>query len=142
MEGERKVFGGDCDVVHVNSDRGPPGFMLPDSVTIQSVHHGLECGRRISEAEEHYSGFIEPPLCFKRCFVFVSCLDANIVVPSSHVQFCVEHGSSQFSDQHGDEGEQVLVAHRPLVNISVILYRPQLPAFLFDEEEGQGIRGD
>ena len=98
MEGERKLFGSDCDVVHVNPDRGPPSFVLLDSITIQSVHHGLECGRRVSEAEEHYGGFIESPLCFECCFVFVSCLDANIVVPSSYVQLRVDHRPSQFSN--------------------------------------------
>ena len=71
--------------------------------------------------------------------MFVPCLDADIVVPPPYVQLCVDHGPSQFSDQRGDEGERVLVAHRPFVNVPVILHRPQLPVFLFDEEERQSV---
>ena len=136
MEGKRRIFGSDCDVVHVNSDRSPPSFVLLNSVSIQSVHHGLERGRRISEAEEHYSGLVESPSRFKRRFVFISCFDANIVVPPSYIQLGVDHSPSQLSNQCGDEGERVLVAHRPLINVLVILHWSQLPVFLFDEEEG------
>ena len=80
MEGEREALGGDRDVVHIDSDRGSPGFVLPDSVTIQCVHHGLERGRGVSEAEEHHGGFIEPPSRLKCCLMLVPCLDMDIVV--------------------------------------------------------------
>ena len=70
-------------------------------------------------------------------------LDTDIVVSPSYIQLGVDHGSPQVSDQHGDKWKQVLVVHRPLIiNILVVLHRPQLPVLLLDEEERQGIRGD
>ena len=66
----------------------------------------------------------------------------DVVIPPSYIQLRVDHGPSQVSDQCGDEGEWVLIAHHPLVNVLVILHRPQLPVLLFDEEERQSIRGD
>ena len=142
MKGEGEILGGDCDVVHIDSDCGPPARVLLNSITVQHVHRGLKCGRRVSEAKEHHSGFIEPSLHFKRHFVFVPCIDAEVVVTPSYIQLCIDHGPSQVSDQCGDEREQVLVAHCPLVNIPVVLHRLELPVFLLDEEERQGVRGD
>ena len=136
VKGEGEFLSGNHDVVHVNPDCGPSRFMPSNSVVVQRVHHGLKCGRRISEAEEHYSGFIKPSLCFEHCFVFVSGFDADIVVSPPYIQFCVDHGPFQVSDQRGDERKQVLVAHRPLVNVLVVLHWSKLPVFLFDEEEG------
>ena len=132
MKGKGEILGSDCDVVHMDSDCCPSGLMLSNGVTVQRIHHGLECGRRVSKAEEHHSGFVKPSSRLKRRFVLVSCLDADVVVPPLYVQLCVDHGPSQFSDQCGDEGEWVLVAHCPFVDVSVILYWPQLPVFLFD----------
>ena len=122
MKQEGKVLGGNCNVVHVDSDCHSSGFMLSDSVTVQRVYHSLERSRRISEAKEHYSGFVESPLCFECSLMFISCLNADIVVSSSHIQLCINHGPSQVLDQCGDEGEQVLVPHCPFINILVILY--------------------
>ena len=124
MEGEGEILGSNCDVVHIDSDCCPSGLVLSNGVAVQCIQHGLERGRRVSKAKEHHSGFIKPSSRLKCCFVLVSCLDADVVVSSPHVQFCVDHGSSQFSDERGDKGEQVLVAHRPFVNVPVILYRP------------------
>ena len=78
----------------------------------------------------------------KHRFVFVPCLDADIVVPPLYIQLRIDHGPSQVSDQCGDEGKRVLVVHRPLVNIPVVLHQSELPVFLLDEEEGQSVRGD
>ena len=121
MEREREAFGGDRDVVHVDPDRGPPGFVLSDNVTIQCIHHCLERGRGVSEAKEHHGGFIESPLRLERCLVFVSCLNVNVVIPSSYVQLRVDHGPSQFSNQRGDEGERVLVAHCPCKEVHSLM---------------------
>ena len=116
--------------------------MLSNGLAVQCIHHGLERGRRVSETEEHYSRFVKSPSRFERRLVFVPCLDTDVVVPPSYVQLRVDHGPSQVSDQGSDEGERILIAHCPFVNIPVILYRPQLPVLLFDEEERQSIRGD
>ena len=56
--------------------------------------------------------------------MLVSGLNTDIVVSSSYIQLCVDCGSPQVSDQCGDEGKQVLVAHCPLINILVVLYWP------------------
>ena len=115
MKGEGEVLSGDRGVVHIDSDCGPSGLVLSNSVTVQRVHHGLKHGGGVSEAKEHHSEFIEPSSRLKRRFVFILCLDADVVVPPSYVQLCIDHGPSQVSDQCGDEREQVLVVMTPLM---------------------------
>ena len=85
MEGEREISGGNRDVIHIDLDCSPPGLVLSNGVAVQSVHHVLECGRGISEAEEHHGGFIEPPSCLKHRLVFISGFDADVVVSPPHI---------------------------------------------------------
>ena len=49
-----KVFRVDEDVVHVADE-----FPTADEVSEDVIHHGLECCRGVTQAEEHYSGFCQ-----------------------------------------------------------------------------------
>jgi hypothetical protein len=49
----------------------------------------MECGRGVSEAEEHNSGFKESSVGFEGGFPFVASLDAYIVVSSMDIEFGV-----------------------------------------------------
>ena len=122
MRQEGVIFGGNRDVVHIDPDYRSSGLVFSDGATVQCIHHGLKGSRGVSETEEHYSRFVESSSHFKCCLVFVSCLDANVVIPASFIQLRVNHSPSQVSDQCGDEGKQILVSHRPLIDILVVLH--------------------
>src|SRR6266702_2073013 len=46
----------DANVVHVYVNRGALEFVFENDITVDVVHHGLECGWRVCETEIHYCG--------------------------------------------------------------------------------------
>ena len=136
MERERRRLGGYRNVVHVNPDCGPPDFVLLYRLSVEGVHHRLEGGWGVREAEEHDGGFVEASPRFESGLMLIPLFYSDVIVSPSDVQLCVDIGSPQVANKRGDEGERVLVTHRPFVNFSVVLYRSQLPILLLDEEEG------
>ena|SRR6266571_3468779 len=93
---------GDSDVVHINSDRCPKGFVFENDVPIDVVHHSLECCWRIGESKIHDGGFEESVSGFKRCFLLVSFTDAYIVIPPSDVKFHIYVRIAEVAYEIGD----------------------------------------
>ena len=59
-----------------------------DEVLEDVVHHGLEGGQAVGEAEEHNQGFEEAPICSEGGLPLVSLFDPHIVVSPTYIQFC------------------------------------------------------
>ena len=76
-----KVFGVDEDVVHVADE-----FPTADEVLEDVIHHGLECCGGVTQAEEHYLGFIQPTVGGEGGFPFITLFDLNIVEAPVEVQ--------------------------------------------------------
>ena len=76
-----KVFGVDEDVVHVADE-----FPMADEVSEDVIHHGLECCGGVAQAEEHYSGFVQPAVGGEGSFPFITLFDPNIVEAPAEVQ--------------------------------------------------------
>ena len=55
-------------------------------VTEDVVHHGLECCGGVTQAEEHYSGFVQPTVGGEGGFPFITLFDPNIVEAPAEVQ--------------------------------------------------------
>ena len=88
-------FGGNGDVVHVSSNDGAKGFVFDDSVMVNGIHHGLEGGRRVSEAKEHNHWFVKSVTSFEGSLPFVTFIDTDVVVPPLDIQFGVDVHSPQ-----------------------------------------------
>ena len=76
-----KVFGVDEDVVHIADE-----FPMADEVSEDVVHHGLECCRGVTQAEEHYLGFVQPAVGGEGDFPFITLFDPNVVEAPAEVQ--------------------------------------------------------
>ena len=96
--------------------------MLLYRFSVKGIHHRLEGCWGVSKAEEHDSGFVEASPGLEGGFMLVSLLYSDIIVPPSDVQLCIDVGSPQVANQRGNEGERVLVAHRPFIDLSIVLY--------------------
>ena len=70
------------DIVHI--DHHVPFI---DEVLENVVHHGLEGGWAVGEAEEHDQGFEEAPICVEGGFPLMSLFDSHIVVSPTYIQF-------------------------------------------------------
>ena len=86
------------------------------------VHHCLEGSWGICKAKEHDRGFVQSIACFKGGFVFVSFLNAYVVISPSDVQLGIDVCPSQVGDEVGDEWKRILVADRDVVDPSIVLY--------------------
>ena len=75
-----KVFGVDEDIVHVADE-----FPMADEVSEDVIHHGLECCRGVTQAEEHYSGLIQPVVGGEGSFPFITLFDLNVVEAPAEV---------------------------------------------------------
>src|ERR1700677_3213302 len=76
----------DSDIVHVNSNGCSPYCVFCDDIFIDLIHHGLEGCRRVTKAKEHDCGLEESISCFKGRFVFVSLLDAYVIVSPPDIE--------------------------------------------------------
>src|SRR5882724_8530947 len=71
----------DEDVVHVDSH-----YSLVDEFLEDVVHHHLECGGTVHEAEEHDQRFEKALVHPKGSFPLISFFDPNVVVSPMDVQ--------------------------------------------------------
>src|SRR5216684_5133276 len=124
----------DGEVVHI--DGHPP---LSDFSVEDHIHHHLEGSGGIGQPKEHDRWFEESFWGEERRFPFVPLFDANIVVPPSYIELSEEGATSKAINGLGNEGRHIAVLLSPLVDGSVVLDRPKLSVFLFDEEEVGGV---
>jgi len=59
------------------------------------VHHGLESGRTISHAKEHYQGFEQASIGLEGCFPLISGLNVDVVETPTNVQLGEVSGSAE-----------------------------------------------
>ena len=93
-------MGGDTNIINIYLNGGASGFMLQGNISIDEVHHGLECGWGIGKAKTHHPWFKECVVCLKCHLLFVSFLDLNIVVSTANINFGVEGRTSKML-RHG-----------------------------------------
>ena len=62
-------------------------YTFRDGVFKDSVHHGLEGGRAVSQTKKHNEQFIKPSISSECSFPFISFLHANIVETQADIQF-------------------------------------------------------
>ena len=70
------------DIIHIDCHVPFINEVLEDV-----IHHGLEGGRAVGEAEEHDQGFKEAPIRSEGGFPLISLFDLYIVVPPMYIQF-------------------------------------------------------
>ena len=70
------------NVIHIYCD---PAFFK--FLGENGVHHGLEGGRGIGKAKEHYFWLKQALISNERCFPLVSFLDADIIVSPTDIHF-------------------------------------------------------
>jgi hypothetical protein len=100
----------------------------------------LEGRGGVGQSKKHDSWFKESQVGNERCFPFVSFFDSDVVVPPAHIELGEERRAFHSIDQLGDEWQGITVLYGPFIYFSVVLDRSQLAVFLFDKEEGGGIR--
>ena len=71
----------DEDVVHVADE-----FPMADEISEDVIHHGLECCRGVTQAKEHYSGFVQPAVGGEGSFPFITLFDPYIIETPVEVQ--------------------------------------------------------
>ena len=70
------------DIVHIDRHVSFINEVLEDV-----IHHGLEGGQAVGEAEEHDQGFEEAPIHSEGGFPLPSLFDSYIVVSPTYIQF-------------------------------------------------------
>ena len=126
-----QVVGEYEDVVQVDRD-----VSLVDQVPQDVVHRGLEGGGRVGEPKEHDRRLKEAPVGSEGSLPLVPLAYPDVVVAPADVELGEDPEPLQLVDQLLDQGKQVAVLHRGLVEFPVVLHRSQRGVLLFDEEEG------
>src|SRR5712671_794960 len=124
----------DGDVVHVNH-YAP----FVDEVAEDCVHHGLEGGRRVSEAKKHDCWLVKSFVGYERRLPSVFWFNQYFVVSPLDIDASELCTVSQLVDQGRYEGERVAVLDRPGVHWPIVLDGPELSVLFLDEEEGRGV---
>ena len=75
------------DIIHVNHHVTSINEVFEDV-----IHHGLEGGWTIGEAEEHEQRFEETSIRSESSFPLISHFDSYIVVSPAYIQFCKVFG--------------------------------------------------
>jgi len=97
-------------VIHINDEPSFSEFLFK-----YRIHHHLEGGWGVSQAEEHDGWFKEAFIGNESCLPFVSSSDANIVIAPSYVKFSEQCSGSSFIDELRNEWEGVSISDSPLV---------------------------
>ena len=105
------------------------------------VHHGLEGGRTVSEAEEHHQWLKQSVVGAEGGLPFIPFFHVDVIETPSDIQLCEVSCPSEFLYQLGDEREWVLVLHCDGIQGTVVLHQVEGSIFLFDEEDRRGHRG-
>jgi len=96
-----KGFRKDEDVIQIDHDHA-----FRDEALEDVVHHRLEGGRTVCEAEEHDKGLVQAVVGWEGGLPFVSFLYLDIVEAPSDVQFCELLGSTELRNQFRNQREQ------------------------------------
>ena len=120
------------DIVHIDHHISFVNEVLEDV-----VHHGLEGGRAVGEAEEHNQGFEEAPICSEGGLPLVSLFYSHIVVSPMCIQFRRVSGLGVQNpvDNVQYKGQQVGVLHHHRIEFPIILDELQFPIFLLHKED-------
>src|SRR5258708_72445 len=109
MEG-RVIVGGYQHVVHVDYEPSFPEFFFEEG-----IHHHLEGGWRVSEAEEHHSRFEKAFVSNKCCLPFIAIFYSDVIVTPSNIELSEEGSCANFIDELGNNGQGIHVTECPLV---------------------------
>jgi hypothetical protein len=99
------------------------------------VHHHLEGGRGVGEAEKHYSGLKEAFHGKKSGLPFVSWFNPDVVIPLADIELGKEGTATEAVNSLWDQRGDITVLFHPFINGSIVLDWVELPILLFDEEE-------
>src|ERR1700677_4883557 len=113
-----EILGENENIIHVDDD-----VSFVNEVLQNSVHHGLERGRRIGKSEEHDCRFKAASICGKGGFPFVSFFYPKIVVYPPKIHLGEEFRTSKFVDEFGDKGKGIIILNGVRVKITIILAR-------------------
>jgi len=102
-----KGFHEDEDVVQIDHDHA-----FRDEVLEDVIHHRLEGGRTVREAEEHDKGLVQATVGPEGSLPFISFLYPDIVEAPSDIQFCEVLGSAELRNQFRNQWERVLFFSR------------------------------
>jgi hypothetical protein len=105
------------------------------------IHHHLEGGGRVGEAEEHDQWFEESFTGEECCFPLVSFLDAYVVVSPPYIEFGEEGTSAEVVYYLWNQRGDVSVFLCPFVERSIVLDRSELFVLFSDVEEVGTTRG-
>src|SRR6267378_76897 len=121
---------GDEDVVHV--DDNPRSLLKEVELDILEnlVHHRLECTWRICQSKEHNPWFEETIFGLECRFLFIPCLDPNVVIAPSYVKLGEDIHILHLTDEIGNERQGVSVSNGELIQPSIVLYRSEFAVFL------------
>ncbi len=125
----------DHHIVHVHH-HAPVSYKVPKDC----VHHGLECGWRVSKSKEHDCWFVEPLVGDEGRLPSIFRFDQYFVVPPLDVDASKLCAVAQSVDQRGYEWEGVSVFDHPGVYRTIVLDGSEFAVLLFDEEEGCSVR--
>jgi len=133
------LFKGLCedeDVVQIDHDHA-----LRDEVLEDVVHHHLEGGGTVREAEEHDKGLLQAAVGPEGGLPFVSFLYPDVVEAPSDVQFHEVLGSAELHNQFQNQWERALVFHGHGIQCAVVLYQTEFSILLFNKEDQSSHRG-
>ena len=99
-------FREDEDVVQVHHH-----YSFHNEFSEDVVHHGLEGGGAVGEAEEHYQRFKESAVGAEGSLPLIPFFHADIIETPLDIQFCEVSRPLEFLYQLRDEREWVLVLH-------------------------------
>jgi len=125
----------DTDVIHIDMDCRPQGFMFEDDIAIDVVHHCLERCWRICESKIHHRRLEKSISHFECSFLFVTFPDTHVVVPPLNVEFGIYMHIAEVSYKVGDQQEGVLVVYSDGVDLSVVLHQSQFSVLFANEEK-------
>ena len=121
------IFSGNDHVIHVDTEPSLCNLFLKNV-----VHHGLECGRGVGQAEEHNCWLKESFAGFEGSFIFVAFFYTDIVISPVNVEFGEETFLCQIVNEFRNKGKWIFVGNCPFVQISVVLYGVEFAIFLLD----------
>ncbi|KAF9798183.1 hypothetical protein IEO21_10778 [Rhodonia placenta] len=101
------------------------------------IHHCMEGCGGIGEAEEHYQGFVQPPIRYEGGLPLVTGFDPDVVVSPSDIELRKERGAAKLIYHLGDQRQGVAIFDCDRVQPAVVLDGSKRPFLLFDEEEGR-----
>jgi len=133
------LFKGLCedeDVVQIDHNHA-----FRDEVLEDVVHHRLEGGGTVREAEEHDKGFVQAAVGPEGGLPFISFIYLDVVEAPSDVQFREVLGSVELRNQFRNQRERVLVFHGHGIQGAVVLYQTEFPILLFNKEDWSSHRG-